>query len=53
MTYRVAQAGIGGAHIVTIPYKILTQMPFHQKTEDIIAEFDRAWQEFKLAEKRP
>jgi transaldolase len=49
----VAQAAIAGAHIVTIPYKILTQMPLHEKTEETIAEFDRAWQEFKLAEKGP
>lgn len=48
----VTQAAIAGAHIVTIPYKILTQMPFHKKTEETIAEFDRAWQEFKLAEKK-
>jgi transaldolase len=48
----VAQVAVAGAHIVTIPYKILTQMPFHQKTEETIAEFDRAWQEFKQAEKK-
>ncbi len=48
----VIQAAIAGAHIVTIPYKILIQMPFHKKTEETIVEFDRAWQEFKLAEKR-
>jgi len=48
----VTQAAIAGAHIITIPYKILTQMPFHKKTEETIAEFDRAWQEFKSAEKR-
>jgi len=48
----VAQAAIAGAHIVTIPYKILTQMPFHEKTEETIAEFDRAWQEFKQAENK-
>jgi transaldolase len=47
----VVQAAIAGAHVITIPYKILTEMPFHQKTEETIAEFDRAWQEFKLAEK--
>jgi transaldolase len=47
----VTQAAIAGAHIVTIPYKILVQMPFHKKTEETIAEFDRAWQEFKQAEK--
>lgn len=37
-------------HIITIPYKILVQMPFHQKTEDTIKEFDQAWQEFKRCE---
>jgi len=46
----VAEAAVVGAHIITIPYKILIQMPFHQKTEDTIAEFDRCWQEFKRAE---
>jgi transaldolase len=35
-----------GAHIVTIPPKILTQMPFHPKTEETIREFDQAWLEF-------
>ncbi len=48
----VTQAAIAGAHIVTIPYKILVQMPFHKKTEETIVEFDRAWQEFKQAEKK-
>jgi len=47
----VTQAAVAGAHIVTIPYKILIQMPFHKKTEETIAEFDRAWQEFKRVEK--
>ncbi|HEX2923401.1 MAG TPA: transaldolase family protein [Chloroflexota bacterium] len=35
-----------GAHIVTIPPKILTQMFFHPKTEETIREFDEAWLEF-------
>jgi len=48
----VTQAAIAGAHIITIPYKILMQMPFHKKTEETIAEFDRAWKEFKQAEKK-
>ena len=48
----VTQAAIAGAHIITIPYKILMQMPFHKKTEETIVEFDRAWQEFKQAEKK-
>jgi len=45
----VMQAALAGAHIVTIPYKILSQMPFHSKTEETIAEFDNAWAEFKKA----
>ena len=35
-----------GAHIVTIPPKVLTQMPFHPKTEETIRDFDQAWLEF-------
>jgi transaldolase len=46
----VNEAAAAGAHIITIPYKILLQMPFHQKTEDTIKEFDQAWAEFKKAE---
>jgi transaldolase len=34
------------AHIITITPKVLMQMPFHQKTEDTIKEFDDAWNEF-------
>ena len=48
----ITQIAMAGAHIITVPYKILIQMPFHKKTEETIAEFDRAWQEFKLAEKK-
>ena len=48
----VAQAAIAGTHVITVPYKILVQMPYHKKTEETIAEFDRAWQEFKQAEKK-
>jgi transaldolase len=46
----VAQAAAAGAHIITITPKVLAQMPFHQKTEDTIREFDQAWVEFKKAE---
>lgn len=46
----VNEAAVAGAHIITIPYKILVQMPFHQKTEDTIKEFDQAWLEFKKCE---
>ncbi len=46
----VAQAAAAGAHIITITPKVLLQMPFHQKTEDTIKEFDQAWLEFKKTE---
>lgn len=45
-TKDVADIAISGAHIITIPYKILVEMPFHEKTEETIKEFDLAWQEF-------
>jgi transaldolase len=45
----VDEAAVAGAHIITIPYKILVQMPYHQKTEDTIKEFDQAWLEFEKA----
>lgn len=48
----VAEAAAAGAHIITIPYKILVQMPYHPKTQETIAEFDRCWAEFKQAEKK-
>ncbi len=47
----VAEAAAAGAHVITIPYKILLQMVYHPKTEETIAEFDRCWVEFKAAEK--
>lgn len=45
-----AEAAAAGAHIITITPKVLLQMPFHQKTEDTIKEFDHAWLEFKKTE---
>ncbi len=42
----VLDAAMAGAHIVTIPYKIMVQLPFHPKSEETIREFDSAWQEF-------
>jgi len=42
----VYDTAAAGAHIITIPYKIMVQLPFHQKTEDTITEFDEAWSEF-------
>lgn len=43
----VNQAAVAGAHIITIPHKILIVMPYHSKTEETIKEFDQAWLEFK------
>lgn len=42
----VATAMAAGAHILTIPSKILRQMPFSQRSEDTIKEFDDAWNQF-------
>jgi hypothetical protein len=38
--------------IITIPYKILDQMPYHETTVNILKEFDQAWEEFIAAEKQ-
>lgn len=35
-----------GAHILTIPTKILRQMPANKRSEETIVEFDKAWQDF-------
>jgi transaldolase len=45
----VAEAAAAGAPIITITPKVLLQMPFNQKTEDTIKEFDQAWLEFKAS----
>ncbi|MDA4135985.1 MAG: hypothetical protein OK449_03145 [Thaumarchaeota archaeon] len=42
----VSVAMAAGAHIMTIPSKILRQMPSNKRSEETIAEFDKAWQEF-------
>ena len=42
----VAQAVAAGAHIMTVPAKILKQMPFNSRTEETIKEFDKAWLDF-------
>ena len=47
----VVEAAVAGAHIITIPYKVLIQMPWHWKTEETIEEFDKAWEEFVKASK--
>lgn len=43
----VTEALKAGSHIVTIPYKIFLQMPYHAKTESTLKEFDDAWVEFQ------
>ena len=35
-----------GADIASITPKVLQAMPFHQKSEETIKEFDDAWKEF-------
>jgi len=45
----VATAMAAGAHVMTIPSKILRQMPFSRRSEETIAEFDKAWQDFLAA----
>jgi transaldolase len=47
----VATAMAAGAHVMTIPSKILKQMPFSKRSEETIAEFDKAWQDFLAAGK--
>lgn len=49
----VLDASAAGAHILTVPYKIMLQLPFHAKSEETIKEFDKAWQDFiALSEKQ-
>jgi transaldolase len=42
----VEEAAAAGAHIITITPKVIRMMPFQQKTEETIKEFDDAWKEF-------
>ena len=42
----VALAVAAGTHVITVPAKILIQMPFNKRTEETIEEFDKAWQDF-------
>ncbi len=48
----VATAFAAGAHIVTIPTKILRQMPYNKRTEETREEFDKAWQDFLAIRKK-
>jgi len=47
----VALAVAAGAHIMTVPFKILKQMPYNKRTEETIDEFDKAWEEFEAMKK--
>jgi len=47
----VALAVAAGAHVLTLPFKILKQMPFNKRTEETIEEFDKAWEEFEAMKK--
>ena len=47
----VIEIASAGPHIITIPYKILDQMPYHDTTVKTLKEFEQAWDEFKAAEK--
>ena len=47
----VALAVAAGAHIMTVPFKILKQMPYNKRTEETIGEFDKAWEEFEAMKK--
>jgi transaldolase len=42
----VLEAAVAGADILTVPYKIMTQLPLHPKSEETIREFNKAWQDF-------
>jgi len=39
-------------NVITIPYKILKQMPQHDMTDKTLGEFEDAWREFKRYEKQ-
>ena len=47
----VVDIATANPHIITIPYKILKQMPHHERTVSTLEEFEKAWEEFKKAEK--
>jgi len=48
----VSAAVAAGAHIMTIPSKVLRQMPFNKRSEETIDEFDKAWQDFIALKKQ-
>jgi transaldolase len=48
----VVEIASANPHIITIPYKILKQMPYHERTVSTLEEFENAWIEFKKEEKK-
>ncbi|KYK33783.1 MAG: hypothetical protein AYK22_06100 [Thermoplasmatales archaeon SG8-52-3] len=48
----VVEIASANPHIITIPYNILKQMPYHERTVSTLDEFEKAWDEFKKAEKQ-
>jgi len=45
----VTQAALAGAHVATIPFKILKQMVHHPLTDKGIAQFKKDWDEARKA----
>lgn len=43
----VVDAFISGAHIVTLPYKVLNDMIIHHTTNKVLAQFDDSWKEIE------
>ncbi len=48
----VVEIASANPHIITIPYNILKQMPYHERTVSTLDEFEKAWDEFKKVEKQ-
>jgi transaldolase len=47
----VALSVAAGAHVMTVPSKILREMVYNKRTEETIEEFDKAWEEFMAMRK--
>jgi transaldolase len=45
----VTQAALAGAHIATVPFKILKQMVHHPLTDAGIVQFRKDWEEARKA----
>ncbi len=49
----VVAAASAGAHIVTMPYGVLSALPSHPMSEQVIKEFDEAWEQYLRLKKAP